>query len=211
VWGWIIQVRFDVVRARKCHIAVEGTAPCAEYSWFPGQAWRMAACVSCHTHLGWHFQPAPRSDAAHGVGGEVGDDASDATPTRESRVGSKRTRVASPSSSTSPPQDQPPPGELDQDTAAATTSAATTSAAATTEAASPSSQSATHAEDTSQHFTGLIVTRLREKRVTRSELEQVRSILPPHPACVCQRATTTRTSEPQRTQSTEGKRVGERC
>jgi hypothetical protein len=34
-------------------------------------------------------------------------------------------------------------------------------------------------EDTSQHFTGLIITRLREKRMTQSELDRVRR-LPTH-------------------------------
>ena len=100
------QVRFDVVRARKCKVAVEPTAPCAEYSWFPGQAWRMAACASCHTHLGWHFQPAPLGDDGQaGEGDEDEDHSGDATPTRggESRVGSKRSRVASPPPGTSSP------------------------------------------------------------------------------------------------------------
>jgi hypothetical protein len=64
------QARFDVVRVRECEVAVEPTAPCAEYSWFPGQAWRMAACPSCHTHLGWHFQPAPCDDEGNREGSE---------------------------------------------------------------------------------------------------------------------------------------------
>lgn len=26
------------------------------YSWFPGFTWRIAACASCRTHLGWSFE-----------------------------------------------------------------------------------------------------------------------------------------------------------
>ena len=53
------------------------------------------------------------------------------------------------------------------------------------EAAAEAAQSAAQQEeeeeeeDTSQHFTGLIVTRLREKRVKQSELDQVRLVLVP--------------------------------
>jgi hypothetical protein len=29
--------------------------PTTEFSWFPGYAWRLAACGSCGVHLGWYF------------------------------------------------------------------------------------------------------------------------------------------------------------
>jgi len=29
--------------------------PTCEFTWFPGHAWRYAACASCGTHLGWQF------------------------------------------------------------------------------------------------------------------------------------------------------------
>lgn len=25
------------------------------WSWFPGYHWRLALCVGCHVHLGWHY------------------------------------------------------------------------------------------------------------------------------------------------------------
>eukprot|EP00047_Mylnosiga_fluctuans_P019917 m.87431 g.87431 ORF g.87431 m.87431 type:complete len:166 (+) comp8317_c0_seq1:510-1007(+) len=31
---------------------------CAESSWFPGYAWRIAHCKGCGAHLGWRFRPA---------------------------------------------------------------------------------------------------------------------------------------------------------
>jgi len=30
----------------------------AEFTWFPGYAWRVAVCAACHTHLGWRFTSA---------------------------------------------------------------------------------------------------------------------------------------------------------
>ncbi|WP_045218838.1 cereblon family protein [Desulfonatronum thioautotrophicum] len=36
--------------------AVPASPPCAEFSWFPGLAWQVAACANCGAHLGWYFQ-----------------------------------------------------------------------------------------------------------------------------------------------------------
>ncbi|HEY5683541.1 MAG TPA: cereblon family protein [Sulfuricaulis sp.] len=41
--------------ATGCSVVGESTA---EFTWFPGYAWRIALCANCHTHLGWHFQTA---------------------------------------------------------------------------------------------------------------------------------------------------------
>jgi hypothetical protein len=29
-----------------------------DYTWFPGHAWQMAMCASCHAHLGWRYRKA---------------------------------------------------------------------------------------------------------------------------------------------------------
>jgi hypothetical protein len=41
--------------AAGCSAVGETTA---EFTWFPGYAWRIALCANCHTHLGWRFQTA---------------------------------------------------------------------------------------------------------------------------------------------------------
>lgn len=33
-----------------------------DYTWFPGYAWQLALCASCHEHLGWRYRS--RGDAA---------------------------------------------------------------------------------------------------------------------------------------------------
>jgi hypothetical protein len=35
--------------------AVPASPPSAEFSWFPGLAWQVAACAACGAHLGWRF------------------------------------------------------------------------------------------------------------------------------------------------------------
>lgn len=32
--------------------------PSGDYPWFPGFDWRIALCIACADHLGWHFQSA---------------------------------------------------------------------------------------------------------------------------------------------------------
>jgi len=39
--------------APGCAVAGEATT---EHTWFPGYAWRIAACARCGTHLGWRFE-----------------------------------------------------------------------------------------------------------------------------------------------------------
>lgn len=39
--------------AAGCSAIGEATA---EFTWFPGYAWRIALCGNCRTHLGWRFQ-----------------------------------------------------------------------------------------------------------------------------------------------------------
>ena len=39
--------------AAGCSVVGESTA---EFTWFPGYAWRIALCANCQTHLGWRFQ-----------------------------------------------------------------------------------------------------------------------------------------------------------
>lgn len=37
----------------------------AEYTWFPGYAWRLVLCANCRAHLGWRFQSP--DDYFHGL------------------------------------------------------------------------------------------------------------------------------------------------
>ncbi|MBI3571612.1 MAG: hypothetical protein HY082_11035 [Gammaproteobacteria bacterium] len=39
--------------AAGCSAVGEATA---EFTWFPGYAWRIALCANCRAHLGWRFQ-----------------------------------------------------------------------------------------------------------------------------------------------------------
>ena len=48
--------------ATGCAVVGESTA---EFTWFPGYAWRIALCANCQTHLGWRFE-AP-GDSFHGL------------------------------------------------------------------------------------------------------------------------------------------------
>ena len=41
-------------------------AASAEFTWFAGYVWRIAVCVQCHTHLGWHFS-GPEGHFFHGL------------------------------------------------------------------------------------------------------------------------------------------------
>ncbi|KMQ87897.1 protein cereblon-like protein [Lasius niger] len=36
-------------------VMLSDAAPSTEYSWFPGYAWTVAICKSCHHHIGWKF------------------------------------------------------------------------------------------------------------------------------------------------------------
>lgn len=36
--------------------------PTTEFSWFPGYAWEVAYCASCHAHLGWEFTAVDSRD-----------------------------------------------------------------------------------------------------------------------------------------------------
>ena len=48
--------------AAGCSVVGESTA---EFTWFPGYAWRIALCANCRTHLGWRFQS--EDDYFHGL------------------------------------------------------------------------------------------------------------------------------------------------
>jgi uncharacterized C2H2 Zn-finger protein len=37
-----------------------------EFTWFPGYAWRVALCRSCHEHLGWKFR-SDSNDSFYGL------------------------------------------------------------------------------------------------------------------------------------------------
>jgi len=39
--------------AAGCSAVGESTA---EFTWFPGYAWRIVLCANCNTHLGWQFR-----------------------------------------------------------------------------------------------------------------------------------------------------------
>jgi len=66
--------RFDVVRALPSalgrSIDCRGN-PTPEYSWFPGFSWSMAHCRQCGRHLGWGFSPdeVPPEPGAGSAGG----------------------------------------------------------------------------------------------------------------------------------------------
>eukprot|EP00928_Gymnodinium_smaydae_P041989 TRINITY_DN28350_c0_g1_i1.p1 TRINITY_DN28350_c0_g1~~TRINITY_DN28350_c0_g1_i1.p1 ORF type:complete len:319 (+),score=43.50 TRINITY_DN28350_c0_g1_i1:38-958(+) len=50
-------VRFDVIRVLPTALGVvEKSTPVLEHSWFPGFAWTMCHCDFCHAHLGWGFR-----------------------------------------------------------------------------------------------------------------------------------------------------------
>jgi hypothetical protein len=40
-------------RAARGLVGVGGVT--ADFSWFPGYAWRVVCCSGCLTHLGWHY------------------------------------------------------------------------------------------------------------------------------------------------------------
>ncbi len=48
--------------AAGCFVVGESTA---EFTWFPGYAWRIALCANCRAHLGWRFQS--REEYFHGL------------------------------------------------------------------------------------------------------------------------------------------------
>ena len=48
--------------AAGCSVVGESTA---EFTWFPGYAWRIALCAHCRAHLGWRFQT--ESEYFHGL------------------------------------------------------------------------------------------------------------------------------------------------
>ena len=48
--------------ATGCAVVGESTA---EFTWFPGYAWRIALCANCRAHLGWRFQS--EADYFHGL------------------------------------------------------------------------------------------------------------------------------------------------
>jgi len=70
--------RFDVVRvlpsAAGRSICCRGE-PTPEYSWFPGFSWSMAHCRQCSRHIGWGFSPDKPPPAACGSGGGGGEGA----------------------------------------------------------------------------------------------------------------------------------------
>lgn len=60
-------VRFDVVRVLPSAAGVRlSHRPTPEHSWFPGYAWRMASCKTCHSHIGWGFCAPARPQCTAG-------------------------------------------------------------------------------------------------------------------------------------------------
>ena len=49
---------FEILTFRTARGLVGVGGIIAEFSWFPGYAWRVVCCSGCHTHLGWHFTAA---------------------------------------------------------------------------------------------------------------------------------------------------------
>lgn len=49
----------------RCYGTADGCVvlgdPTYEFTWFPGHAWRYAACSSCGSHLGWQFSGSERT------------------------------------------------------------------------------------------------------------------------------------------------------
>ena len=46
---------FEIVCFRRCEGCLPIGEPSPEFSWFPGNQWRVAMCRYCHNHLGWLF------------------------------------------------------------------------------------------------------------------------------------------------------------
>jgi len=47
---------FEIVCFRTAPGCRRAGAPTAEWTWFPGYAWRLAVCGRCAVHLGWAYQ-----------------------------------------------------------------------------------------------------------------------------------------------------------
>ena len=53
--GGHLHETITLYRARNLRLV--GT-PSTEYSWFPGYAWTILECGTCHNHIGWKFTAA---------------------------------------------------------------------------------------------------------------------------------------------------------
>ena len=49
--GWV----WEIVTLRDAPGALVHGRPTTEFTWFPGYAWRFAACGRCGQHLGWRY------------------------------------------------------------------------------------------------------------------------------------------------------------
>lgn len=56
---------FEIGCFQRAKCSVTGT-PSKELTWFPGYAWRIAACEACFTHLGWEYSD-PEGDVFYGL------------------------------------------------------------------------------------------------------------------------------------------------
>lgn len=49
-------VNCEFLTLRSCHGVIADGPATEEYSWFSGYRWRLAFCLQCFQHLGWHYE-----------------------------------------------------------------------------------------------------------------------------------------------------------
>lgn len=45
----------EVLTVRRAVNVLPAGMPTAEFTWFPGYAWEIVLCATCHEHVGWQF------------------------------------------------------------------------------------------------------------------------------------------------------------